>query len=428
MARPTLRVEIAFGTDPTEAPTWVDVSSYVRPPMRITRGRQRELDVVQCGTADIVLDNRDCRFDPLYPGVYWTFVKPMRRIRIAAKLDAPDGVFGLEGDLGDGWWALFTGYVESWDPETFVDGSRDSVTHVRCVDGFEPLARAMINTSFSQELSGSRIDAVLSLANWTTGSSWVIGSAVNGVVDTMVVGPSGDRALADGISLIVAQDIEQTSALQHAQDIAQAEGGWFFIGKDGAANFYDRHRLLKEPFVTPRCSFGDYPGDSGYDYTSLRPSYGCEWIYNQVIMQTISGAEQVVEDTSSKNAYLLRTLQQTDLPLVSDGEALSRARFMLDRYKEPKTRFDSIEFEGAIPDDIWEAILAFDLGEMIRVKHQPPGAISFWEQDSIIQGVTHDISDTGWKVSWWLAPHHSSDFWIVGNTTRGKVGTMRPAW
>ena len=251
MTRPTIRVEIAFTTDPTETPTWVDVSTYVRAPLRINRGRQQELDQIQCGTADLILDNRALAFDPQYDlSPYWGYVKPMRRIRIAATLGDPlSEVVGGVGDAGNGWWALFTGYVEAWDPDTYVDGGRDSVVSVRCVDGFEPLARTMINTAFGQQLSGMRINATLSLANWTVGASWVVGSSVNSVVGTMMVGPVADRAIADGISTIVAQNIEQVSALQHIQDIAHAEGGWFFMSKPGIATFYDRHRLLKNPFL-----------------------------------------------------------------------------------------------------------------------------------------------------------------------------------
>ena len=392
---------------------------------------------MQCGTADLVLDNRALAFDPQYDlSPYWGYVKPMRRIRIAATVGDPlSEVFGGVGDAGNGWWALFTGYVESWDPETFVDGGRDSVVNVRCVDGFEPLARTMLNTTFAQQLSGARIDAALALANWTVGSSWVVGSDVNAVIGTMMVGPVADRAIADGLSLIVAQDIEQVSALQHIQDIAHAEGGWFFMSKPGIATFYDRHRLLKNPFLHSAISFGSYYNllgylDDGLPYTRVKASYGSEWIYNQVIMQTIEGAAQEVEDVDSRTAYLRRTLQQTNLPLVSDDEALSRARFMLDRYKDPQIRFDSLEFEGAVPYETWEAILALDLGDMVRIKHQPPGGYRYWSQESVLQGVTHDITEGNWKVSYWLAPHHSGDFWIVGDDWHSQVGSdaMRPAW
>ena len=88
-------------------------------------------------------------------------------------------------------------------------------------------------------------------------------------------------------------------------------------------------------------------------------------------MQTVDGDEQVVEDTAQRT-YLLRTLQQVT-PLTDDGERC-RSAVHAGQVQGVRIRFDSLEFEG-IPDDIW----AFWhlMGGMIRVKHQPPGAISF---------------------------------------------------
>jgi hypothetical protein len=64
---PGLKAEIAFASNPADTPVYVDVSAYVRS-VDITRGRQRELDVVEAGTADITLSNRDRRFDPTNTG------------------------------------------------------------------------------------------------------------------------------------------------------------------------------------------------------------------------------------------------------------------------------------------------------------------------------------------------------------------------
>ncbi len=421
MTRPTLKVEVAFDTKPTEAATWTDVTEYLRGPLTITRGRQKELDQIQCGSAELVLDNRDRRFDPYYDlGPYYGKLLPMRRVRISAT--APDG---------ETYWPVFTGYVESWTPETYVDSSRDSVVHVQLVDGFEPLARAMLNGAYAQQTSGARISKVLDDANWTTGISWVVGSSVNGRVGSMIVGPVGDRAISDGVSVIVAQELEGVAALQHCLDIASAEGGWFFVDKAGVVTFYDRHRLLKHPFRDARFEFGSYDALDGLDYSSIVYSYGSEWIYNEVSAQTIDGDTQRVIDESSKLKYFRRTLEESNLPLVDDGEALSRARFLLDRYKEPQIRFDELGFQGAMPDDVWSALLSLELGDMILVRHLPPtnapGDYGYWSQESVVQGISHDITETDWRVIMWLAPNHSGDYWIVGESKVGAAD-MRPAW
>jgi len=431
--RPTLKVEIALTTMPSETPVWTDVTAYVRAPMTITRGRQRELDTIQCGTATLVLDNRDRRFDPFNAdGPYYGNLLPMRRVRIGATIpstELPDDqlVFGASGDMGNRYWYLYSGFVETWNLENYIDGAQDGIVTVQLVDGFEPLSRAMLTGDFVQALSGVRIGAVLDAANWTVGASWVVGSASNGRVGTMAVGPVGDRALADGISEVQAVSLAGTTALQHIQDVASAEGGLFFVSKTGVATFYDRHRLLKEPFREPVAELGDAGAAGEHAYSHLSYSYGCEWIYNDVVMQAEGGDEQTASDATSQARYLRRTLSQTGLLLVSDTEVATRARFMLNRYRDPLVRFDSLELSGAIEAATWEALLAMDMGDLLTVRHQPSGGGDPWEQDSVIQGIKHEISVEDWRVTMWLAPHHAGDFWLVGVAEVGGAD-MRPAW
>lgn len=87
-SRPEMKVEIAFvdnplGNDPEDdaqlgigggvgLPTgWTDITAYTRE-VNIDRGRSNDLERVESGTASILLDNRDRRFDPVYDaGPYW---------------------------------------------------------------------------------------------------------------------------------------------------------------------------------------------------------------------------------------------------------------------------------------------------------------------------------------------------------------------
>lgn len=92
----TLMLEVAFNP-PSEAPTWTDISSYLRS-FQTRRGRGDELDTFSAGTASFVLDNRDRRFDPVHTGSpYYPNVLPMRRVRIRAEhgLAQPSDIDGL---------------------------------------------------------------------------------------------------------------------------------------------------------------------------------------------------------------------------------------------------------------------------------------------------------------------------------------------
>lgn len=85
--RPEIRVELALVGEPlgdepagdnqvsigggTLPVGWTDITSYTRE-ITIDRGRSSDLGRVETGTASIILDNRDRRFDPIYEdGPYW---------------------------------------------------------------------------------------------------------------------------------------------------------------------------------------------------------------------------------------------------------------------------------------------------------------------------------------------------------------------
>jgi len=61
----TVRVEVSFTTAPLAAPSWVDITPFVRS-VRTDAGRSSEFSKFSPRTCDVVLDNNDRRFDPLY--------------------------------------------------------------------------------------------------------------------------------------------------------------------------------------------------------------------------------------------------------------------------------------------------------------------------------------------------------------------------
>lgn len=124
MARATLKVEIGFSANPLDALstiTWTDVTQWVRS-ISTRRGRNYQAERMEAGTATVVLDNRDRRFDPEHTtGPYYPNVKPWRRIRISGVHSATT-------------YNQFVGYVESWPPDW--PGQTDATVTLSCVDAF----------------------------------------------------------------------------------------------------------------------------------------------------------------------------------------------------------------------------------------------------------------------------------------------------
>lgn len=143
MAYPGCSVEIAFDDGPYVAiPTWTDIRSYVRS-VSISRGRDSDASNFEAGTATVVLDNRDRRFDPFYTaGPYYGKLLPRRQILIRGE---------PPGSVGTGR-AIFRGYVSGW-PVELSESGYDSTVTLSCFD----LQGLMAEEELPDDLSGDYI-------------------------------------------------------------------------------------------------------------------------------------------------------------------------------------------------------------------------------------------------------------------------------
>lgn len=146
---PTLVVEWAPTNTPLEtAPTWVDITSYVRHIGGVTIGRGRPTEVAQfqAGRAALTLANLDRRFDPLYAaGTYYGNLTPRKQIRIRATWSAVT-------------YDLFRGHIVGW-PQEYPSVGTDAVVQLEAYDALGWLAETFLPA-----------DAIYDYANTTIGS------------------------------------------------------------------------------------------------------------------------------------------------------------------------------------------------------------------------------------------------------------------
>jgi len=106
---------------------WTDVTDYVQG-VSINRGRSNELDEFSTGSATVMLENNDRRFDPEYAdGPYYGSLTPMRPVRIGASYD------------GGFYQELFMGWVDGW-PQSYQGQFGSNVT-LNVSDGFKVLSQ-----------------------------------------------------------------------------------------------------------------------------------------------------------------------------------------------------------------------------------------------------------------------------------------------
>lgn len=391
MARPTITVRIAFATDPLAAtPTWTDVSSCVRE-IRTQRGRQYELNRIEASTAEVVLDNRDRRFDPSYvSSPYYPDVVPMRKINIQAVWSSVT-------------YDIYTGYIENW--LTDWPAGYDSTVTIRCVDGFKYFANTLIT---------------INLAIGDDAGRYMKGGGFNGTtcIINSLSWPTADQNINAGNSTLQPISVTNMNVLQFMQQLTDSENGYLMMAKDGKIFFRERHYRLTNPdSIISRGTYGD-GGGSELPYLDLKPSFDDGLIYNDIHATRVGGAEQVAQDATSQATYFRRSLSKTGLLIATDNEVADAAYWLLGQYKDAVLRFQRMTIAGPMNDSLWTQVLGRDISHRITVIKRPPGGGTI-TQDCFIEGVMHQITRDDWLTHFDLSPASSQAFWVLEDTILG---------
>jgi len=374
MPTPTITVEFGKLTG-----TMTDVTAYVRS-ITITRGRSRELDKFNTGTASIAFNNRDRRFDPLnttsslYPNV-----KPRKDVRIRT-----------------GSTALYTGIID--DVNLDYDVSGDSVASFSCADGFALLAQKVLTAhTATSQFSGARIGAVLDRTEVAWGTA---------------------RQLDTGAQVLQADVVsDNTDALSYLQLVEASEPGFFFINRGGTAQFEDRNSAA----VVSAATFTDVAG-SAIPYTNIQIQYGQENLYNRVQITRNGGTLQRSDNATSQTEYGISTLDQAGLLIDTDANAKTIADYLLGKYKDPEYRIEEITVElAALSAANQSTVLARELTDVVEVKFTPNKTGSQIVQYGQIIGIRHDIRPDSHRVSFSLAQTDGRVAFVLDSTTFGVL-------
>jgi hypothetical protein len=373
-----------------------DITPYVRE-ISTHRGAARELERVEAGTGSITLDNQDGRFTPFNAtSPYYPFILPMRRIKITGQWPAGTPALYDSGspydssDLYDSTteYPVFNAFVESW-PVAFP-GEVDTEVRVSLVDGMKMLAVANISGNFPQQGSGARIGAILDAVSW----------------------PTAERDINIGTATVPAITLANVSALEHIQQVAHAEGGRFFIGKDGKAVF--REGTEVNPDISTR-TWAD--NGTGMSYRDIALTFDDNLILNDVHLTRTGGTEQIAVDTSSQTQYGIRSSSETDIQLVTDGAVLSRAQEQVLRYAQPALRIEGL-VDNAMKHALWDRVLVRDINDIAKVIESRTAT----SQISSIEGISHDIGrDGSWTVTLAVAPSSLIVAGILDDPTYGLL-------
>jgi hypothetical protein len=384
-ATPSIQAGIAFTTEPAATPTWTDVSAYIWE-FKTNRGRQYETDQFAAGSATIILDNVDRRFDPSYTGgAYGANVKVGRRLRIQATYSAVV-------------YDLFHGYIEAYDLE-IMRSNGGARAHITVADAFKVLSRAVVSGTFAEQKTETRIGAILDAIGW----------------------PAGDRTLATGYARTQAVTLTNVSVLSHLQQVVADERGALFISRDGKVIFQDRYHRLR-PDTASVMTLGD-GGGAEHLYTDVSFVLDDTRIVNDARVTRTGGTEQSSTDSTSQTNYYRRAFSSGGLQ-ATDGYALAVADFMTERYKQPLLHARTLAINPEVnAATLWPLVLARDIGDRLTVRRRPPGGGTI-DQLSTLEGV--DLAWTAYggtwtRLNWEVSAGTTDQYWVLGHATYGQL-------
>ena len=331
-----------------------------------SRGKNQALDRIDAGQLNIVLDNFDRLFDPLYEnGQYYTQLIPGREIRISC----------------NGFPVIY-GFVDDLDI-AYEPGNR-SVVSFQAADALSSLTINNLPEVFPDvELSGARVARILDLPE--------------------VAWPADKRSIDTGNSFMSDTDItEGTQAVAYLQLVATSEAGEVFVSRDGKFVFKARNSAPGsiDLIFTDE---GAIPGYTVIPFAELGVVYGTEELYNRIVLTNDFPSfpdEASAEDAESQLLYGPRSYTATGLLNNEASDLQFLADFLLARFKEPQYRFSNL---SVILDVLSEAqqneVLALEIGDVVQVRFTPSGIPPAIEQYVRVIGISHDWQNNEKRVN-----------------------------
>jgi hypothetical protein len=329
------------------------------------RGKSVSLDRIDAGTSNIVLDNADRLFDPLFEGgLYFGNLVPGREVKISC----------------NGFPVIDT-FIDDIDI-AYEPGNR-SVVSIQGVDGLSDLTiNNLPDVSPSIELSGARVTRILDLPE--------------------VAWPAADRTIAEGSSLLSDTEIAQgTQVISYLQLVATSEAGEVFVSKDNKFVFKGRNT----PPTLPNLIFTDEASIPGYTvipFADLGVVYGTEELYNRIVVSNdqLFPDEAIAEDAASQAAYGPRSYTVEGLLNNDPAELQYLADFLLARFKEPQYRFNSLSVVmDILSESQQDQVLDLEIGDIVQVRFTPSGIPPAIEQYVQIIGISHDWQNNEKRIN-----------------------------
>jgi hypothetical protein len=360
--------------------TFADLTNLVES-VSITRGRSRQLDQFNAGTAVIAFDNASQILNPSNTdSIYYPFVLPRCPVQILA-----NGI------------PIYTGLITDWNLD--YDISNQDIMYASCSDNFTVLANQTLNAqSPIVEISGNRITTVLNYPE---------------------INYQGARSIDLGNSTLGAFSIAQdTNVLNYLQLINTSEQGYLFMSAAGTLTFKDRSSVLN-----PVAGATFNTDGTGLPYQTLVNQYGDELLYNYIVTQSPAGAKQTASNATSIALYQAQQYALMDLLNSTTDEVAGLGNYLLGKYQNPVLRFTGLSTQmAALSATDQNIILNLDMTSICTVvKNFVVGTPGTETQTLIVTGISHNITPGSHIVSYTFESTDGNQYLTLDNAIFGTL-------
>ena len=362
--------------------TFVDLTSLVES-VNIRRGRSRQLDQFNSGTATIAFNNDSQILNPSNTASpYYPFVLPRCPVQILA-----NGI------------PIYTGLITDWNLDYSI--SNQDMMYASCADNFTVLSNQALNA--------------------VTPSAQATGARMNTVLDLPEINYQGARAIDTGSSTLGAYVISQdTNCLNYLQLINTSEQGYLFMSAAGILTFKGRSSVLN-----PVAGATFNTDGTGLPYQTLINQFGDELLYNYIITQSPAGAVQTTSDATSVALYQAQQYALTNLLNSTTTEVAGLGNYLLGKYKNPVLRFTGLSTQmSALSAANQNIVLSLDMTSIATVvKNFVVGTPATETQTLIVSGIAHNITPGSHIVSYTFESTDGNAYFTLNDAIFGTLST-----
>jgi hypothetical protein len=361
----------------------VDLTPIVRS-ISIENGRNVQSDTYQAGTAVIRVYDNDGSWNPQnVNSVYYPFLVPLRKIRVAATTATAQEF-------------LFSGYTTEY--RYFYDQAENvGYVDIYAADAFRLFNLAQVTTvtdSGAGQATGTRIGKILDQVSF----------------------PANMRTIATGNSLCQADPATLRTSLDAIKNAEFSEQGAFYIDGSGTAVFKSRNEVASSISGTPI----EFNQTGGIPYKNLVFAFDDKLIINKASIQRIGGTPQIYINSASAIKYFQHQYSAQDLVIDTDANALNIAATYVATRAETTIRIDAMTVDLLDPAVPTDTMIGLDYFTNVRIENiQPDGSLI--TKTLQVQGLKWEISPNAMQCTvTTLEP--IVDGFIIGSAERGIIG------